>query len=245
MGYQVMEKDKIIKAYEDFVNNGTVKEDYLDSNHKAIRQFFLDNYQPIKQSIDESGESKAKKMYLLDLELALRFYEFMNSQADFDDLYASNYMFWRTIAVFDIPDIVADRWGTEAKDHFYAKNTRVYPYVLYWYIKLCWQGDKEKTKAVLLKNDEDVVLQLVERTNKIGTNLDFYRTFMKDYQDSCYDETKKEILLLASKEHKTMTLFRIAMVKNTSKLVVFRPEFYPGGIEGYIRMILDVKGELV
>lgn len=237
MGYKIVELDKVAKEYTRYLNEHTINTS-LDSNHLRIRQFFLDNYYVLKQ--------KYKDLYSLDVELGLLFYEFMNKEKDFSHLYSSDYLFWRNVAVFDIPDIIADRFGSEnAVDHFYRKTTRVYPYVLYWYINMSWQGSIEQTREVLKGNSTDEILQLVERPSKIGINLDFYRELMKEYSNEKYDTLKKEILKKNKVQNKNLTLFRLIMTRNTSKLLVFRPEIYSGGITGYVKMLFDIREDLI
>lgn len=233
MGYKTLELDKIRKEYNRYTLELTINNS-LDPNHQRIRQFFIDNYYKLKKEYIDNP-------YSFDVELGLLFYEFLNGEQDFNHLYSASYDFWRYIAVYDIPDIIADRFGINAIDHFYKKSTRVYPYVIYWYINLSWQGNIESTREILKNNSTDEILQVVERTNKIGINLDFYRALLKEYSNSKYDVLKKEVLQKAKEEKKTQTLFRIILTKNTSKLLVFRPEFYPGGIKEYIKMLFDIR----
>ena len=237
MSYRVLDMTKIKKEYDDFVLSRTVDESKLDENQKKIRAFFLRKYNLLKTA--------NYKSYDIDLELGLAFYEFMNGQKDFNEYYASKYEFWETIAVEVIPDVIADRFGVQSAEHFYKKGSRVYPYVLYWYIHLSWQGDSSKTKEMLKNNTTDEILQLVERTSKIGVNLDFYRCLMREYQEPCYASLKQKVSSRARVLNKNFTLFRLVMIKNTEKLMVFRPETYPGGIVGYTKMLFDLKGELI
>ncbi len=237
MSYRVLDIAKIKKEYDDFVLSGTVGVSKLDENQKKIRNFFLQKYYALKMA--------NYKSYDLDLELGLSFYEFMNGQQDFNEYYASKYEFWETIAVQAIPDVIADRFGAQSAEHFYKKGSRVYPYALYWYIHLSWQGDALATRETLKGNTTDEILQLVERTSKIGVNLDFYRCLMREYQEPCYASLKQEVLNKARSLNKNFTLFRLVMIKNTEKLMVFRPETYPGGITGYTKMLFDLKGELI
>lgn len=236
MPYKVEDYKKIEEEYYRYCNELTINNS-IDDNHKRIRDFFELNYNDLKQ--------KYEKSYMLDIELGIKFYEFINNEKDFDDIYGSNYNFWRYIAVFDIPNIVADRFGIDSKDHFYKKTTRVYPYVLYWYINLSWQGNAQDTLNVLRYNSTDEILQLVERPSKIGINLSFYRLLMKEYSNPKYDTLKKSITAKANSLNKTNTLFRMIMTKHINKLVVFRPEFYEGGIEGYIKMLFNIGGDLI
>lgn len=237
MPYKILNMSKIKKEYCDFLSFKTIDETKLDENQKKVRAFFLDNYYPLKAA--------GYKSYDLDLELGLRFYEFMNGQPDFNEFYASKYEFWETMAVEAIPDIIADRFDVQSAEHFYKKGSRVYPYVLYWYIHLSWQGHSLGTKEILKNNSTDEILQLVERIPKIGVNLDFYRCLMKEYQEPCYLSLKQDILNKAKALGKNFTLFRLVMIKNTEKLMAFRPEVFPGGVTGYIKMLFNLTGEIM
>lgn len=223
MPYKILESDKIISIYEQYLLNQQIHEEKLDHNYLKLRKFLLDRYELYK-------EQKYEK-YELDLNLGLDFYEFLNNEKDFNRAYESNVDFWKYIAVFVIPDIIADRHGIENVEYFYKKNVRIYPYAIYWYIHLSWQGTKELTLEVLKNNTTDEILQLVERPTKIGINLDLYRTIMFKYNE--IDKKERNIYVNGKKISK----FRVILMENTSKLVVVRPEIYPGGIKGYVDML--------
>ena len=233
MEFKIVDNKKIKTAYEEFCSEGKLSIDELGINHHLIRNFFEEHF--------DSLRAINKDTYKFDLELGLLFFDYMNKLDGFNDYYASNADFWKTVAVYDIPDFIAKRFGKEASDHFYKKNTRIYPYVLYWYINLSWQGDIDSTRKVLENNTTDEILQLVERTSKIGINLDFYRDLMREYQNPTYDELKKKIAESSRAKKKNLTLFRLVMMRHTEKIMVLRPEFYPGGIHEYVRMLFDIR----
>ena len=125
MSYKIIQnKAKLVSEYLDYCNTRVVNEDKLDGNHLKIRKFFLEKYYHYKGLFSEK--------YLLDVNLALDFYEFLNSQKDFNRIYESNYDFWKYIAVCVIPDIVEDRHGLDSIKYFYEKSVAIYPFVLYW-----------------------------------------------------------------------------------------------------------------
>ena len=216
MPYKTCNLTAIINGYEKYKETKTVVEKQLDANHLEIRTFLFKNYFRLK--------NETKTPYELDLELGLAFYEFMNNQKDFNKKYASDYNFWRYVAVFDVPDVVEDRFGINSIEHFYKKTTRSYPYILYWYINMSWQGNVELTRAVLKGNSTDTILNLVERTGRIGINLKLYQELMKH---------------LAEIKVNKMEFFRKLMIMNTSKMISFRPELYPGGVSGYVKMLYE------
>ena len=228
MEYRVYNISKTKKMYDDFRATPKVDESILPGNHLEIRHFFIGNYYRLKQLYDG---------YQLDIQLAILFYNFMNSRKDFCPSLAADYNFWRTVAVMDIPDIVAYRWGITQKDQVCGKGLRVYPYSLYWYVHMCWQGDSSSTLDLLQKFTSEMVVQFVERPSRIGINLDFYRQFVYEYSLPKYDGVKKKVLEMAKNSHNNITFLRLLLMKNTSKLALFRPEFYEGGISGYIQML--------
>lgn len=216
MPYKTCNLNNVIKQYEKYKENKTVNESQLDANHLEIRTFLFRNYFRLK--------STTRSAYELDLELGLAFYEFMNTQKDFVKKYENDYDFWRYVAVFDIPEVIEDRFGLDAIDHFYKKSSRTYPYVLYWYINMSWQGNVELTRNVLKENNTDTIMQLVERPSKIGVNLKLYQEIMKQLSEVKDDRG---------------IIFRKVMALNTNKLIAFRPELYPGGVNGYVKMLYE------
>ena len=235
MGYKVESSlNKVKKQYDEYFENKVVYEDYLDDNYKKLREFL----------IDKSDEylSLGLKEYDYDLMLALDLYEFLEMQKDFTHIFRSSIEFWRYVSVYVIPDIVEKRWGCgleeKYENHFYKKSVRVYPYTLYWYIYLNWCGTRAKTYELLKDASDDEILNLVERPSRIGVNIDLMRAFNKRFFS--IPKNKRKILINGKK----VSLYRILLKKNTAKLLVFRPEFYPNGIEGYVDMLFEGVGEL-
>jgi hypothetical protein len=224
MGYKLETNNVTIeKHYLHWCETGEIDETKLDPNYQKIRSFFLDTYFKLKQ------EGKIK--YQLDLPLALAFYEFLNKQPDFAPVYESDYDFWKYIAVYAIPDVVADRHGKTNKPYFYASVDKIYPFALYWYIHLSWQGTIEETEKILSGFTTDEILQLVGRPGKLGVNLELFRKMMKRFANI----PKEKWSYLINGERNT--IFRLILIKNTGKLSVLRPEVYPGGIDGYLDML--------
>jgi hypothetical protein len=98
-------------------------------------------YNEIK--VESKSKTNKSELHYRDMHFGLFLYEYLNSQKDFTPKYESSYDFWRYISVCVIPDIVADRWDIDKSDHFYSKPTGIYPFQVYWYIKLSWQGTKD------------------------------------------------------------------------------------------------------
>jgi hypothetical protein len=221
MAYKTLRLDEIKRRYEHFVANPQVDENSLDQNYQKLRKLCLDKYKEIKESA--KSQSSKSSLHYIDMNFGFFLYEYLKQQNDFTSKYESSYEFWRYFAVCVIPDIIADRWNITKSDHFYSKPTGIYPFQVYWYIKLSWQGTKEKTIQILENNQEDQILQLVDRPSSIGVNLDLYRRIM--YKLSFVDPKERQ------------DVFRAVMLKNTARLVNIRPELYDGGINAYVDML--------
>lgn len=129
----------------------------------------------IKDSIPETDSQ-----YEFDLPFALKFYELMNSESEFNETIASNYDFWRGLCLDVVPDIVFNRHHGFQPDYFYKKDNRIYLSTMWWYIQLSYQGDIEATFEVLQPLTTDYIMQLVDRASKNGVYLATTRLIMKD-----------------------------------------------------------------
>ena len=226
MPYKLEVQEKIEIAYRKFCQTNIVDENKLDQNYIEIRRFFIKHYNELK----ESNCSK----YLLDLQLGLVMYEFLKKQKDFNNYYESSYDFWKYLSVFVIPDIISDRFGIDKVEHFYKKNVRIYPFTLYWYIHLSWQGDRESTFEILKDHSTDEILQMIERPSRMGINIELYRKIMKKI--SMIDKKDRRIIVNGKK----YTILEIIFMKNLSKLSITRPEIYPNGVDGYVDMLFEI-----
>ena len=230
MGYKVESSlSKVKKHYEEYCENKKVYENYLDDNYKNLREFLVEK--------SNGYISSGLVEYDYDLMLALDLYEFLESQQDFTHIFRSSVEFWRYLSVYVIPDIVEKRWGCgpeeKYENHFYKKGVRVYPYTLYWYIYLTWCGSRTKTYEMLKDASDDEILNLVERPSRIGINVDLMRAFNKRF--FAIPKNKRKILV----NGKRISLYRVLLKKNTGKLLIYRPEFYPNGLEGYVDMLFE------
>lgn len=230
MGYKIENSlSKVQNQYKSYCENKNIQEDYLDDNYKKLRSYL----------IGRSNEyiSSGLQEYDYDLMLALDLFEFLEAQKDFTHIFRSSVEFWRYLSVYVIPDIIEKRWGCGLEDkyenHFYKKSVRIYPYTLYWYIYLTWCGSREKTYQMLKDASDDEILNLVERPSRIGINVELMRLFNKRF--FAIPKQKRKILI----NKKRISLYRVLLKKNTGKLLVYRPEFYPNGIEGYIDMLFE------
>lgn len=228
MGYKVESSlNKIKKQYEEYCENKFVLDKYLDSNYKELREFLIEK----SNLYISSGLTE----YDYDLMLALDLFEYLESQRDFTNIFRSGVEFWRYLSVYVIPDIVEKRWGCgleeKYENHFYKKGVRIYPYTLYWFIYLNWCGSRNETYEMLKDASDDEILNLVERPSRIGVNVELMRLFNKRF--FLIPKNKRKIFVNGKK----ISLYRVLLKKNTGKLLVYRPELYPNGLEGYVDML--------
>lgn len=221
MAYKTIKLEDIKRTYERFVDTRNIDVSILDQNYQNLRKACIEKYFEIKET--SAHDTSPSFLHLIDMNFGFFLYDYLNQQKDFSSKYESNYDFWRYFAVCVIPDIIADRWDITKSDHFFSKPTGIYPFQVYWYIKLSWQGSVEATREILKNNQEDQILQLVDRPSSIGVNLDLYRRIM--YKLSFIDTKDRQ------------KVFRAVMLKNTAKLVNIRPELYEGGVDAYVDML--------
>lgn len=226
-----MEFKKSTKTYDrqfEKIQNNIFEKSLPNDGYRDLRVKLTQEYNALKQLYTD---------YKLDLEFALRLYSYLRNclnakEGFFKESYYSCYDFWKFLSLFVIPEIVAERWGCN-KDHFYGKGVRIYPFTLYWYIHLSWQGNEASTRAILEDFSTDQILQLVERPTRYGLNLDMYRYIMAKYSKI----PKKDRTI--QKNGTNVNLFRAVMLTLSSKLCLFKPELYPGGVTKFVDMIFD------
>lgn len=197
----------------------------LDSDYLTIRKHLVEKYYELKQS--------GYKDYKLDYRYSLWFYDYFRKQEWMTDRIAVDYEFWSYIALKVFPDIVSDRFGVEDDKHYYAKGLRIWPYTLYWYSHLSWQGDKESTLKILSSPRccSDTVLNLVERPGRNGTYVDLYRKIMYYFVSSCPTKTLDS--------GNSIKLFRSIMKLALAKPQVIDPDLFDGGTNEYAKGIVQ------
>jgi len=144
---------------------------------------------------------------------------------------ASDDKFWIGLGVFAVPDLVFWRWGPGAHERFYRNSRRIWLKVLWWYIHLSWQGNREETERCIAGNSTDTIVQLVERSGPHGYRVELYRTIMKRYAEHCRRTGKEERLF-----------FRRLMKLNTARLAVMEPSLCEGKEEGYVGQLFAALG---
>ena len=195
--------------------------DQLDSDYLDIRNYLVDKYQELKQS--------GYKDYQLDYRFSLIFYDYFRKKEWMTDRIAADYDFWSYLALIVIPDLVYDRFGVQDDKHYYSKGLRIWPYTLYWYSHLSWQGDVESTDKILSASRccSDTILNLVERPGRNGTYVDLYRNIMYYF-----------VNINPTKNVDSIKLFRSIMKLALAKPQVIDPDLYSGGTRAYANEIV-------
>ncbi|MBR4650944.1 MAG: hypothetical protein IKO82_04240 [Prevotella sp.] len=196
--------------------------DQLDDDYLAIRNYLENKYNELKQD--------GHKDYKLDYRYSLIFYDFFHQKEWMNDRIAADYDFWSYIALKVIPDLVFDRFGIDDDKHYYAKGLRIWPYTLYWYSLLSWQGDIESTKKILSSPRccSDTILNLVERPGRNGTYIDLYRNIMYHF-----------VNCNPTKAVDNIKLFRSIMKLALAKPQVIDPDLCSGGASEYAKEIVQ------
>lgn len=194
----------------------------LDSDYLNIRNYLVKKYHELKQS--------GYKDYKLDYRFSLLFYDYFRQKEWMTDRIAADYDFWSYIALIVIPDLVFDRFGAEDDKHYYAKGLRIWPYTLYWYTHLSWQGNLESTNKILSSSRccSDTILNLVERPGRNGTYIDLYRSIMFHFVNS-----------IQTKAVDNIKLFRSIMKLALAKPQVIDPDLCTGGASEYAKDIVQ------
>ena len=194
----------------------------LDSDYLYIRKYLVEKYNELKQS--------GYKDYQLDYRFSLLFYDYFHRKEWMTDRIAADYEFWRYIALKVMPDLVFDRFGAEDDKHYYAKGLRIWPYTLYWYAHLSWQGDIKSTEIILSSSRccSDTILNLVERPGRNGTYIDLYRSIMFHF-----------VNINPTKNVDNIKLFRSIMKLALAKPQVIDPDLFDGGTREYARGIVQ------
>ncbi len=194
----------------------------LDSDYLIIRKYLVEEYNKLK--------NLGYKDYQLDYRFSLLFYDYFRQKEWMTDRIAANYEFWSYIALIVIPDLVLDRFETKDDKHYYAKGLRIWPYTLYWYAHLSWQGDVKSTDKILSSSRccSDTILNLVERPGRNGTYIDLYRSIMYHF-----------VNCNPAKAVDNIKLFRSIMKLALAKPQVIDPDLYTGGASVYAKEIVQ------
>lgn len=209
-----------IKENCDFSTNDWSNQ--LDSDYLIMRDYLVEEYNKLK--------NLGFKDYKLDYRFSLLFYDYFRRKEWMNDRIAADYEFWRYIALKVMPDLVFDRFGADDDKHYYAKGLRIWPYTLYWYAHLSWQGDVESTDKILSSSRccSDTILNLVERPGRNGTYIDLYRSIMYHF-----------VNCNPTKAVDNIKLFRSIMKLALAKPQVIDPDLCSGGASEYAKEIVQ------
>ena len=180
---------------------------------------------------DKAKQNKISD-YRVDIKFGIELFDILDKALWFTKSLASNYDFWRYISICIIPEIIFDRFG-DIPSHFYEKNVRIYPSTIYWYINIFKKESKEKTFDYLSLPcfSTDTILQTIERTGN-ETNVDVLREILNQY-------SKLEIKKIKENYCPINKFLRRILIQHMARSLVIIPEFYDGGIEGYVKMLID------
>jgi hypothetical protein len=168
----------IDKETSEGVFSSITKKDGLKKEILEIEQsplnFLRKSILDIKLSIkDEIGT------YGFDYKFGFSFYFLMNSFSDFNETVASTESFWNELCLKCVPDLIYERHGFNP-DYYYLKSNRNYLSTMWWFIHLCYQGDKDSTYFVISHlPSTDYIMQLVDRASHNGVYLETTRLIMK------------------------------------------------------------------
>lgn len=192
----------------------------LDPDFIVLRKALVDGF----ERTNNGQKYKLDYSFGLFLYLQLKKFGFTERDAANDDI-------WRFLSMSVVPDLVAKRWGKLAEIRYYKQSLRIWLRTIWWYVHLSWQGNTEDTIRVLSRNSTDQILQLVDRSGAKGYFVDVYRVIMKKfYQAKCISPQVGD------------NDFRRIMVLHTAFSKTVEPEFYDGGVEGYVNMLFERIG---
>lgn len=207
-----------------------VEEPVVDCNSEysdlrtELRTAFVDILDKTSTSVD-----RTKLGYEFDLEFGLFLYTTLVQRYGFTQRLASDDGIWRFLSLRIVPDLVHVRWGSNPS-RFYQTPRRVWLKVIWWYIHLSWQGDKDSTLEVLKHNTTDDIVQLVERPGPHGYRIEFTRALMREY----YDVRKRQPV--------EARLLRRVMVLNTARSRVLEPSLCVGGEAEFVKELFAYFG---
>ena len=226
MNIQTLTREQSQNAYQrikencDFSSNDWSNQ--LESDYLIIRNYLVEEYNKLK--------NLGYKDYKLDYKFSLLFYDYFRQKEWMTDRTAADYGFWRYIALIVIPDLVFDRFGADDDKHYYTKGLRIWPYTLYWYTHLAWQGNVESTNIILSSSRccSDTILNLVERPGRNGTYISLYRSIMFNF-----------VNCNPTKAVDNIKLFRSIMKLALAKPLVIDPDLCSGGASEYAKEIVQ------
>lgn len=221
------------KEFVDFVDSMSDAEfaDMVERWHSHKIDSIEDNdigafREKILKAYDDGVEAGGQ--YEIDLNVGLCLYEELNLGNGFSLIMANDDDIWRYLSCKVFPDITYERYPKPAKGdirlnkkRFYLHTRRIWLKIIWWYVFLSWQGDKEKTRDVLKDCVADTISDLVERTSR-GYRVLLYRTLMKSY---------------AGVKNKSTELFNRLLQQNLVNCRTVEPALVDGAEQGYVDLL--------
>lgn len=226
MNFMLLTKLQSKDDYEKLISNNFNYDNDLSSDYKEIRLILMQEHEKVLELFKQNNKRSSK--YQKDIYFGLKLYMIFNDRYNLNERYdlVSNIDFWRYFTIKVVPEIVFERWG-DNKVRFYSHPKRNYLLSLWWYIHLSWQGDYETTLKCIRGNSTDAIVALTERSGSGvtgGYHINLYREIMKQYGK----------ILIKNRG----LFFRRIMVYNTFYSETIEPDFYNGGLSGYVSMLL-------
>lgn len=219
MSWKVPSSDELRAMVDKWQSHDDIRV-VIDGSAEKYRKLLVEIHENTKKTL---GIEKVKgHEYKYDFKFGMELYERLNISAST----ASNDKFWIYLSVYAVPDLVFWRWGSGAHDRYYRNPRRIWLKVLWWYIHLSWQGNREETERCLELNTTDTIVQLVERSGTQGYRVELCRVIMKRFNEHCRKTDKEDRLL-----------FRRLMKLNTARLAAVEPALCEGEEDGYVRQL--------
>lgn len=202
MKIRTISREEAKLILDEYVGLGAIPQDRfltLDTDYANIR----------KKLLEIETNSLNRDFYKRDLHFAMNLYVFLNKMEGFNTTVAGNYGFWRYICLCVVPDII-ERRHKFATEYYYQKNTRMYVPAMWWYIHMSYQNDYYITYSALEKLNTDYIMQIVERTGRIGFYLEVTREIMRVITMLPTTVINKKV--------RDSNLFRRVLIQNTAKI---------------------------
>lgn len=220
-------KEKAREDFDEFING---KNDELSRAYFDLSGQLFEASRDAERIANDFG--KSRRSYEFDLNFGISLYTILNSQKGFCMRIAAKDDIWRFISVKVIPTIIQSRWGNDLQRFTGIGpkgDARLYLKTLFWYIHLSFQKNSKDpisaTYEILKNNSTSTIIDLVERTGK-GYDIKLSRELMRQFG---------QIQNLTGREE----IFRKIMKLNTAWLETIVPEFSLGGVEGYVRFLIN------
>ena len=226
----------IIKSF-DSGRARTAMQQWIESNGMLLPDLNAEDLSLREKILELFNSVKQYKDYQLDVRLGIKLYNYFKECDWFNMRVASNTDFWRYLSICVVPNIVSERWPFDNEDHYWKRPTRIWLRAIWWYIHLTWQDNEQKTMDLLLQPrnfSTDTILNLVERTGRMGTNIEVYRHLIYMYSQITESQYKDFYRRTGN------DLFRSIMSLNTIRSLVVEPALCDGGIKGYVTELFKI-----